>query len=444
VLLFVCEQKHQKVFLEGEALQTIHRSLRLLKKRSMKNITRLLGFGYLAIALLATLASNTIGPLGYAPFPISIGPAPEPVVVTIWYGTEKRAWLEEAARRFAATSPRQGRRPITIVLRGLGSREIPLRVAQQAWQADGQPTVISPASSIWVELLRSEWATRGNSGQIIADGPAPPLALTPLVLVGWEERTRLLWADERGDLWAVLHDALADPRGWIGIAEARGFAAGTPENTRASQWGPVKFGHTSPLGSNSGAQALMLMAYAYHQKTSGLTVADIGDAGFQQWFSDVERSIPVFGDSSGGFMQEMVLRGPSQYDLVATYENLAIENIDNARSRWGNLRVYYPPATMFSDHPYATLEAPWVTPEQRAAATQFGEFLRSRPMQELALQYGFRPADPNVPIQTAGPNNPFTKYQASGVRVDIAQQVQTPSGEVVAALVELWRRTTGR
>jgi ABC-type glycerol-3-phosphate transport system substrate-binding protein len=116
----------------------------------MKNITRLIGFGYLVIAIAAVIANSLLGSIGYAPFPISVGPAPEPVVVTIWYGTEKKEWLEAAVKRFAETNPHQGRRPIQIKLVGIGSRELPLRVAAQDWRSDPQPTVISPASSIWV------------------------------------------------------------------------------------------------------------------------------------------------------------------------------------------------------------------------------------------------------------------------------------------------------
>ncbi|NJL33128.1 MAG: hypothetical protein HC893_03855 [Chloroflexaceae bacterium] len=35
----------------------------------------------------------------------SIRPAPEPVTISVVYGTEKREWLEDAAARFAATNP---------------------------------------------------------------------------------------------------------------------------------------------------------------------------------------------------------------------------------------------------------------------------------------------------------------------------------------------------
>jgi hypothetical protein len=270
--------------------------------------------------------------------------------------------------------------------------------------------------------------------------------LTPLVIVAWDQRAKVLWGDDTSTFWDTLHRALANPKGWVGVAEQRGFAVGSPEYTQAQQWGFVKFGHTSPLTSNSGAQTLMLLAYAYHNKSSGLTSADITDPTFQKWLLEVETAVLEFGDSTGTFMTNMVQFGPSKYDVVAVYENVAIENIQAAQGRWGqDIKIYYPPATMFSDHPYAVLDAPWTTPEQRAAAVQFRSFLLSRPMQELALQsYGFRPADPNVPLITNDANNPFNKYKSYGVKVDIAQQVQTPTGDVVSTLLDLWRRQINR
>jgi hypothetical protein len=411
----------------------------------MPLLTRLIGLGFLLLTLFSLALKAFVAlpdPLGYAPFNLGIGPAGQPVELVIWYGTEKRAWLEESVRRFEQAGISASGRPIRITLVGLGSREIADRVARQDWGDDPRPTVVSPASSIWIEVLEADWATR-NGGAIIAGSP-PPLVLTPLVAVAWEERAKVLWPRGTDAFWSSLHDALADDGGWISVAEANGFGPGTDEYAAAQRWGLVKFGHTSPLSSNSGAQALVLMAYGYHNKTSGLSSADVLDAGFQGWMEEMERAVLDFGDSTGTFMTSMVQFGPSKYDVVLVYENLAVENIEVAQGRWGqNLRVYYPPATLFSDHPYAILGDPLTTPEQRAAAERFQRFLLERPQQELALQFGFRPADPGVPVVTSSPNNPFNKYASYGVQVDIAQQVETPPGETIATLLEFWRRTIG-
>jgi hypothetical protein len=410
----------------------------------MQRLVRIIAWGYITICLATLAATAVIGPLGYAPFALRLGPAATPIQLTIWYGTEKEAWLTEAATRFAATNPTVNGRPIEVRLVGAGSREIALRTAQQQWGNDPPPVVVSPASSMWTEVLKDEWTKRGNAGPIIAGGAdAPrPLVLTPLVFVVWEERARALWSHGNADFWAEIHGLLSNPQGWKGHV---GPEAPADLQARVETWGFAKYGQTSPRTSNSGTQALILMAYGYHSRTSNLSVNDVRDPGFRQWFVDIMRSVPAFDDSTGTLMTNIVRFGPSRYDLAAVYENLAIEQIEAAQNRWnGVLQVVYPPATLLSDHPYVVLEAPWTTADQRAAAARFRTFLLSRPVQELALQYGFRPADPAVAITPADPNNPFTKYQRNGVQTNIPQQAQVPSSDVLNALLDLWEREINR
>ncbi len=124
--------------------------------------------------------------------------------------------------------------------------------------------------------------------------------------------------------------------------------------------------------------------------------------------------MPKFEVSTGQFMTDMIRFGPSKYDIAVVYENLAISQIENAQGRWGNLKIYYPTTTLWSDHPIAVVNADWVTPAQKAAAKVWIDYLKSRPMQELALSFGFRPADPTVPIKTADAKNPFTRLSRAG------------------------------
>lgn len=375
----------------------------------MRQTSRFLCGSYLLLAVIVMGLTAFVGPLGSAPFPLPLGPAREPVVVSIAYGTEKEAWLQEATQRFAATNPTIRNRPIEIELEGLGSREIVTQIVQ----GTKTPVVVSPASSIQIELLRDEWQTLNDTDIFLSGNDVPqPLVLTPLVLVAWEDRAKVLWTNGPTNFWQDIHDALANPQGWQGLG-------GNP------QWGFAKFGHTSPELSNSGIQTLVLLAYGYHQKSTGLQPGDVLDPGFQEWFVNIERSVLEFGASTGTFMDNMVRFGPSKYDFVVVYENLASENIQTAEDRWGSIRVYYPPATIVSDHPYAILNAPWVTPEQQEAAALFRNFLLSEEIQTLALQYGFRPA--NTQVGFDGPDSPFTQYEAYGIQKDISAVVEVPT-----------------
>jgi hypothetical protein len=387
----------------------------------MLRLSRIIATGYIVICLVALALSALTGPLGYAPFPLVRAPARPPVAVTLWYSTEKRDWLEAAKQQFAATNPTYNGRPIQVTLKGFGSPEIAQRVANQEWRGEKPPTAISPANAIWLSMFSVPVATAGAEA-------AQSLAISPLVVVGWEDRAQVLWPNGPKDFWRDLHDALANEGGWK--------ALGGNES-----WGPVKFGHTSPLTSNSGTQTLILLAYAFHNKSSGLTSADVNDPAFAQWLAEVEGGVTSFGDSTGTFMNDIVVKGPSQYNFGVVYENLALQSMEAAKQRQGQpLRIFYPPATLLGDHPFAVPEGDWATAEERAAAIVFRDFLRSNTIQQLALQYGFRPANPNVAITSDDSSNPFKKYAANGVQIVIAQQAEAPSNEVVNSLLELWKK----
>ena len=106
---------------------------------------------------------------------------------------------------------------------------------------------------------------------------------------------------------------------------------------------------------------LVLMTYGYYGRSSGLTAQDIlSNADFQQWLIEFESTVTAFGDSTGTYMKEIVAYGPSMYDVVAVYESTMIEQAENATGRYGNLRVYYPPQTVMSDHPMCVMQTEWV------------------------------------------------------------------------------------
>jgi ABC-type Fe3+ transport system substrate-binding protein len=166
---------------------------------------------------------------------------------------------------------------------------------------------------------------------------------------------------------------------------------------------------------------------------------------YQQWFIDFEKAISQFEYSTGPLMEKMIAYGPSTYDLVAVYEATAIEQAANAVGRYGQLHVYYPPATVWSDHPFCILQADWVTPEKAEAAKIFIDYLLSKPVQEIALlRYGFRPVDASIPIDQ--PGSPFIKYAPNGFRIDLADlpTVEIPDGSALNTLLEFWSRYIGR
>lgn len=361
------------------------------------------------------------------------GPAADPaatpgadVQITLEYSTEKKDWLEAAVGEFQRANPRIG-----VQLIGKGS----LESAGAILDGTDRPVLWSPADSLVSNLLAADWKTKNQTALFPTTGDtAPqPLLLTPLVFVVWEERARVLASAPAGSdavtplTWSDIRKAVASPKGWAGIG-------GKPS------WGFVNLGHTDPNKSNSGMQSLALMAYEYFHITSGLTVEQLLDPKFQDFVKDIERGVPHFESSTGTFMTDMIRFGPSKYDIAVVYESLAVSQLENAQGRWGSLHIYYPPVTIWSDHPIALLDAPWVTPAQARAGAQLIAFLRSAPIQASALRFGFRPADTSVPVKAPDGTSPFARSVPYGLSLELPPAAQPPDGTVIRNMLMMCSR----
>jgi hypothetical protein len=389
-------------------------------------------YGIAAVGVFAAaLMVPAFREVAYAPLRELILPPPAPIVVNVLYSTEKEAWLNEVIADFESSGARVDGHPIKIELEKMGSWEINASVV------DGtrKPVIVSPASTLQIAALQD--STSAQFGRSLVN-PADTttcrsVVKTPLVLVAWKERADVLWGTQPGKmLWSEIHDSLVNPQGWA--------AFNHPD------WGYIKFGHTDPLKSNSGFMTILLMTYGYFGKTSGLTSQDIlTDNAYQEWFLENESAIGQFEYSTGPLMQKMVSYGPSTLDFAAVYEATAIEQAENAVGRYGELRVYYPPALLWSDHPFCVLDADWVDPQQTEAAQLLIDYLISKPAQEKALMdYGFRPVDNSIKLDQAG--SPFDRYAANGLKSDLSAlpEVEIPPGNVLNLLREFWSRNVNR
>src|SRR5262249_18976244 len=257
-------------------------------------------------------------------------PATDPVVINIAYGTEKKKWLEAALEDYLKTPACQG---VRINLIGMGSVEGADAVLDgpEPKAPPHQPIhVWSPASSAYRDVLETEWRAKQHGASAILR--AENLALTPMVFVMWKERYEAFVKQFGKVNFRTLGQAMSETQGWGKIAQH-------PE------WGLFKFGHTDPNQSNSGLQTLVLMAYEFAGKERGLHVSDITEQRFQDWLRSFERGITRHGTSlthsTGTLMDEMVRRGPSQYDCLVVYENLVIDYMPAAIQRWGTDGEFY-------------------------------------------------------------------------------------------------------
>lgn len=346
--------------------------------------------------------------------------------VSFLYSTEKKEWLEAAVAEFQAQNP-----GVSVSMRGMGSIE----AAGAILDGKEKPVLWSPADSMVLAMLGDDWQTKAGSALFASEGgedEPQSLVLTPLVFVIWQDRAEVLLKSSGGAIsWKVIHDLVSSNQGW-------------PSVGGKASWGFAKLGHTDPTRSNSGLQTLLLMTYDYYKKTRGLDVAELLDPKYQDWVKQIEAGVTKFETSTGTFMTDMIRFGPSKYDVAMVYENLAISQLANAQGRWGNLMVYYPSVTLWSDHPVALLRGDWVSAAQRDAARRLVAHLRSRPVQERALQQGFRPADTSVPIRTVEGSNPWTRLAPFGIQVEVPPAAELPDGAVARNLMTMWTRVVGR
>ena len=341
-----------------------------------------------------------------------------PVTLTMYYGSEKQKWIDDVvadfnSRHFAACDG-----PITVKATPIGSGQS----MQEILDGTIQPDIWSPAGSVWLTLLNSQWLEKTGTN-LISTGAndTPSLVSSPVVIAMWKPMAQALGWPNKPIGWADIAKLSTNPRGWA--------AYGHPE------FGAFKFGHTHPDYSNSGLDAVIAMNYAAASKVRGLTSDDVNSKAVQAFLTGVEGSVIHYGDSTGFFADKMFNKGPAYLSAAVMYESLVVEA--NSGKTYPNLAypvvaIYPKEGTFYSDHPYAILQGSWMTPAKKAAALAFRNFLLDRPQQLKALQYGFRPSDPGIaigaPIDSAhgvDPGQPQTL-------------LQIPSADVVRSIKAAW------
>lgn len=348
----------------------------------------------------------------------SILPVGKRVVVTLNYGSEKEAWLVPLIEAYNnQRNKTEAGSVIVIEATPMGSIESGDAIV------DGliQPTVWSPASSAYVPVTNVKW--RQAHGEDLVTETPKDLVLSPVVIAMWRPMAEALGWPDKALGWSDIAELAVSDEGWA--------AYGYPE------WGLFKFGHTAPNRSNSGIISVIAEAYAGAGKLRDLTLADLQDEDVKRFMTDVESAIIHYGTSTGFFARRMFERGPSYLSAAVMYENLVAEQeskrLSGGVSQLPVVAIYPKEGTFWSNHPYIILNAPWVSDEQREAAEIFRAYLLDRPQQLKSIEYGFRPADPGIPL-----TSPIDLQH--GVDPQQPQTVlEVPEGEVVEGVLQLWR-----
>ncbi|MBN1261724.1 MAG: VWA domain-containing protein [Anaerolineae bacterium] len=340
------------------------------------------------------------------------------VVVPMYYGSEKEEWLVPLVEAFNAQKNKtEAGSTIVIEATPIGSIESGDKIVAE----EIKPVVWSPASSAYVPVTNENW--RRIHAEDLVVGTPNDLVLSPVVIAMWRPMAEALGWPDKTLGWSDIADMAVSEEGWA--------AFGYPE------WGDFKLGHTHPNFSNSGIISVIAEAYAGAGKQRGLTLEDLAQDRVIEFMTAVESSIIHYGESTGFFANRMFDLGPSYLSAAVMYENLVAaqetKRLSGEASQLPVVAIYPKEGTFWSNHPYIILNAPWVTDEQREAAEMFEAFLLDKPQQLKAIEYGFRPADPTIPLGA-----PLDEQHG----VDPLQPqtvLEVPDGEVVVAIQELWR-----
>jgi Ca-activated chloride channel family protein len=261
-----------------------------------------------------------------------------------------------------------------------------------------RPVIWSPAASTWGAVLNQHLDAAGRA-PIASE--MTPFMLTPLVIAMPRPMAEALGWPDTPIGYADVIALTREPQGW--------GAKGHPE------WGPFRLGKTNPNFSTSGLAALIAQAYAATGKTSGLSLEDLDRPEVGQFARAVESSVVHYGDTTLTFLNNWYRadqRGnPFQYvSAVAVEEKSVIDynagNPDGIVDAGEEPRppneplvaIYPKEGTLYSDNPLITLDADWVDQREKDAAALFVEYVGTDANQERVLDYGFRPATPDVPV----------------------------------------------
>lgn len=353
------------------------------------------------------------------------------VTLNVNYGTEKEKWLIEATNRFMTANPNA---KVNLIGQGsMASYQALSQLTETSTKLGSNPipAVWTPAATIQVNLLNS----KNQLGKELATS-CKRLVLSPLVIMAWEDRAKTFetaYKDKGGITFANIFDAV-DRNGKVkGLWESIGGK---------KDWGYLKLGHTDPALSNSGIMMLLGLSNNFYGRTKAIAVADITDAKFVGFMTEIENSATKpLALSTEPLIRDVIVKGPSSYDFVVVYEALALENYKNAVGRQGQpLRIVYPSYNLYSDHPLCIIDHPAISAAERDAARRYQDFLLSPEMQKLAVTYGFRPADPGVPIFGAASLFDDPEIKAAGLSANVGQEIQIPDGDVLLQLLHSWQR----
>jgi Ca-activated chloride channel homolog len=348
-----------------------------------------------------------------------------PETIQVSSSTEKAGVMSELVDRYNGSGRAAGDLCPRVELSALTSGAMKNQLAAGM---EDPPEVWLPTSSMWLRLLENE-----GHGDVVARDPAPaPVTTSTLVIAMPEPVVDALEAHgTRLDTW---EDVLTLARqGWP--------AYDKPE------WGNFVLGRDNAETSTSGLAATVA---TYIAAPGDITREGLDDPEVVSFVHDIESSVRLYGDEAVRFMGQIYdaeqRQDTSPYrpyvDAVVIQEQMAylynrgapngdVTKMSDDRQPRHPLRVVHPTdGTLQLDHPFVVLDE--ATPDQRAVAEDFYDFLTADEQQQRFAEVGFRTLD--------HPERPTERLVATlGVPPDQNLTfVPVPDGALLAAMLDSW------
>jgi Ca-activated chloride channel family protein len=386
------------------------------------NRTRIIFFVIIGFALVVVVGGVIWSQLGtQEPEAIEPETSDEPLEVLVASALPVADWVQDAAHQFNAEGHSLEGRPIQVTVTPMDGLTAKGRYERD--EMDPLPTAWIPDSRYLVELVNAAYKERLGRDVFLTDGEyrARPLAISLLAWGIYDSRAGVL-EDQYGDIsWQTIHDAALAPGGW-------GELGGQ------NDWGFFKLAISNPRKNISGLAAMVAAAGEYYGKTN-IGVEDVTDPEFQAWLGEIMSSM---SDLSGGTytVADLALFGYTTGDAGQLLESDLLTNMQGIQSRWADpLRIVYPEYVTWFDFPFTVWMGPETTALEKNAALEFEKYLLNEGVQQQALAYGLRPANPDVAV--TGENSLFDQWAGQGVVgvVPRTTAMRSPDRDVLQALL---------
>ena len=238
-----------------------------------------------------------------------------------------------------------------------------------------QPDIISLTCTSLVDRVNAQARARNEQPLL---GDTFSLARSPLVIAMWKPLAEAMGYGKRPLGWTDLRELATDPRGW--------GKYGQPG------YGSFKLGHNCPYTSPEGLLAVLGETAVGAGAVKTLTTSAIQAPATAAFVGDIEKAIATYGDNPTLLGSTLAAGGQKAMSAALLYEN-QVYTINKHFGKPELLAIYPSEGTFYCDHPAGVVNRAWVTPERRAAAGQFLQFLRSPDEQAHTSDAGLRPAN---------------------------------------------------